>query len=72
MLMTESSSAGRTTLPRLLTIHDVATALLISERTAYRLVESEIPAIRVGPRGIRVREDDLVTYLARRRERSSA
>jgi excisionase family DNA binding protein len=67
--MAEVSALGRTALPRLLTVKELAGVLRISERTAYRLLETEIPAVRVGPRRIRVRVDDVEAFLDGQRER---
>jgi excisionase family DNA binding protein len=67
--MAQVSAPGRTALPKLLTPRELAGVLRVSERTAYRLLETEIPSIRVGPRRIRVREDDLAAYIDGQRAR---
>jgi excisionase family DNA binding protein len=51
--------------PRLLTLDEVAATLRVSPRTARRLVaESGIVGLRLGPRTLRVREDDLLRFIA--------
>ena len=49
-----------------LTVNEVATRLRVSNMTVYRLVSSgELPSVRVG-RLVRLRTDDVETYLSGR------
>lgn len=58
--------------PRLLSLRAVAELTTIPRSTWYTLVSrGEIPAVRVGERGVRIREDDLLRYIDARRERAS-
>ena len=50
----------------LLRASEVARILKISRTSAYRLMQTELPAILIGERTIRVRESDLVAYANRR------
>jgi excisionase family DNA binding protein len=58
----------------LLTLRDVASTLKVSETTVRRLVRAgSLAAYRVGKRGqLRVREDDLESFLERQRITTSA
>jgi len=59
-------------LPRLLTVPEVAQHLRLSRRSIYLLVSrGALPAVRVGTRGVRIPESDVVAYLLRGRERAS-
>jgi excisionase family DNA binding protein len=50
----------------LLTVREVAATMRVSTMTVYRLIKSgELPAIRVG-KNYRIRESDVVSYLAER------
>lgn len=52
---------------RLLRAREVAAVLGVSRRTTYRLIASgELEAVRVSPRGVRVRESVLGAYLRSR------
>lgn len=52
--------------PRLHTLKGGAEALGVSERTIRRMIaDGELPAYRVGPRAVRIREDDLMALLRR-------
>jgi excisionase family DNA binding protein len=56
-------------IPDLLTIEQVADALMISTRTVRRLVErGDLEAFRVGERQLRVSADECSAYLERQRE----
>jgi excisionase family DNA binding protein len=49
---------------KLLLVSVVATRLNCDTRKVYKMIKhGDLPAIRVGPRGLRVFESDLVTYL---------
>lgn len=49
---------------KLLLVSVVATRLNCDTRKVYRMIKrGDLPAIRVGPRGLRVFESALVTYL---------
>jgi excisionase family DNA binding protein len=51
---------------RYLTVTEVAVALRVSNMTVYRLVSAgEIPAVKIG-RSVRLRADDVETYLSGR------
>ena len=58
----------------MLTLRDVAETFRVSETTVRRLVRSgTLPAYRVGKRGqLRVREDDLESFLEKQRVGSDA
>jgi excisionase family DNA binding protein len=50
---------------RLLTVHEVAEIMRVSNMTVYRLIRAgELRAARVG-RGYRIRERDVEAYLSR-------
>jgi excisionase family DNA binding protein len=49
--------------PRWLTVPEVARALSIGRERAYELVGTEIPAMRFGPRRIRVSEAALAEWM---------
>jgi excisionase family DNA binding protein len=50
----------------LLTVAEVAATMRVSNMTVYRLIKSgELPALRVG-KNYRIRESDVVSYLAER------
>ena len=50
----------------LLTVREVAATMRVSTMTVYRLIKSgQLPAIRVG-KNYRIRESDVVSYLAER------
>jgi excisionase family DNA binding protein len=58
---------------RLLVVAEVAKALRISKPTVYRLIRhGELAAIRLGPRGTRVREAAVLAYLRSRPKVSDA
>ena len=60
------------TVPRLLSLRVVADMTTVPRSTWYTLVaRGEIPVVRVGDRGIRVRESDLLEFIEAHRERSS-
>lgn len=62
-------------MPRLLKIPEVSELLGLSDTATRRLIDSgQIVSCRVGPRGgsIRVREEDLQSYIASTRHRKSA
>jgi excisionase family DNA binding protein len=49
---------------KMLLVSVVATRLNCDARTVYKMIKrGDLPAIRVGPRGLRVLESALVTYL---------
>ena len=51
---------------RLLTAAEVAATMRVSNMTVYRLIKTgDLPALRVG-KSYRVRESDVVEYLAER------
>ncbi len=51
---------------RFLTVAEVAEELRVSSMTVYRLIKSEqMPATRVG-KSLRIREDDVESFLAGR------
>jgi excisionase family DNA binding protein len=51
---------------RLLTVAEVAGTMRVSNMTVYRLIKSgELPALRVG-KNYRIRESDVISYLAER------
>ena len=53
------------TTDRLLTVHEVAEIMRVSNMTVYRLIRAgELRAVRVG-RGYRIRERDVEAYLSR-------
>jgi excisionase family DNA binding protein len=53
------------TTDRLLTVHEVAEIMRVSNMTVYRLIRAgELRAVRVG-RGYRIRERDVESYLSR-------
>ncbi len=53
--------------PRLLTLAEAAEVLRVSAKTVRRRIEGgDLPAVRLGPRTLRVREDDLQRYIATR------
>jgi len=57
------------TLPRLLTILEVAEYLSVSRRSVeVWMHEGRIPVVRVGPRSRRVAEDDLLAFVQTARE----
>ncbi len=62
-LMTELPQ-GTATTPLLMTTKQAAKALTISERTLYSLTKSgAIPAVRLGPRGVRYDPQDLRSWI---------
>ena len=57
--------------PQLLRVSAMAQRLAISRSQAYRLIASgEIAVVHVGETAIRVTEEDLRTFVARKRETS--
>lgn len=59
----DKSFQGNPQIPKLLTVHDVATILNVSRSHAYVLMQSgQIPAVRLG-RSVRVRPKDLEEYI---------
>jgi len=62
---TESNPLGFTPMPPLLKAEDVAELLNISLAYAYRLTQSgQIPTVRLG-RAVRIRYQDLLTFIER-------
>ena len=54
------------TIPRMMTLEQVAEALTVSESTARRLIHTgEIPFQRIGKKLIRVKEIDFLKYISR-------
>ena len=53
-------------MPELMTMSQVCRVLKVSESTGYRLVWDEaIPSCKVG-RQLRIRRDDLITYISKK------
>ena len=49
---------------QLLTVHQAADALAVSPNTVRNLIRSdELPAVRVGPRLVRIKQGDLDAFL---------
>lgn len=49
---------------KLLTVTSVANILEVSPSTVYRLIKAEeLPAVKIGQRQVRIRQEDLVTYV---------
>lgn len=60
------------TVPRLLSLKAVAEQTTIPRSTWYTIVaHGEIPVVRTGKAGIRIREDDLLAWIERQREVAS-
>ena len=58
--------------PRLLSLRTVAELTSVPRSTWYTLVaRGEISVVRIGDRGIRVHESDLLEFIEARRERNS-
>ncbi len=69
-LMTELPQERTATEPLLMTTKQAARALTISERTLYSLTKSgAIPAVRLGPRGLRYDPADLRRWIESAKER---
>ena len=63
----ENDASGKSKLPKLLTVNEVAVYFKVSRATVYRMIETRlIPFYKVS-RQIRFSEDDMASYLESQR-----